>query len=159
MNSFEVHDDKEHDSHFIDKQAAFYEQGEDDCKSAANVSTFSRTSFNCYVSLLGSPYGQQATNPHSLSPQYSPAYPDHTSMHHQSPESMWEPQLTESPGYLPLRDTFCEQAIESQESPNEDTMLSEPVIPPLDGFPDVREFDRLMNRFGKSMLHWLARNR
>lgn len=35
--------------------------------------------------------------------------------------------------------------IESQESINEDTMLSEPILPALEGYPDVGEFDQLMD--------------
>lgn len=34
--------------------------------------------------------------------------------------------------------------IESQESINEDSMLSEPIVPVLEGYPDVAEFDQLM---------------
>lgn len=37
--------------------------------------------------------------------------------------------------------------IESQDSINQDTMLSEPIIPPLDGYPDVKEFEELMKRY------------
>ena len=36
--------------------------------------------------------------------------------------------------------------IESQDSINQDTMLSEPVVPALEGYPDVKEFDDLMKR-------------
>ena len=36
--------------------------------------------------------------------------------------------------------------IESQESSNEGTMLSEPINPPLEGFPKVKDFDLLMKR-------------
>ncbi|EXJ60965.1 hypothetical protein A1O7_05118 [Cladophialophora yegresii CBS 114405] len=36
---------------------------------------------------------------------------------------------------------------ECQDSPNQDTMLSEPVVPPLDGYPDVHDFDELMKRY------------
>ncbi len=36
--------------------------------------------------------------------------------------------------------------IESQDSFNQDTMLSEPMVPPLEGYPDVKEFDELMRR-------------
>jgi len=47
---------------------------------------------------------------------------------------------------ISICDMFPETEVENQESPNEDTMLSEPVIPPLEGFPNVREFDHLMKR-------------
>ncbi len=33
---------------------------------------------------------------------------------------------------------------ECQDSPNQGTMLSEPVVPALEGYPDVQEFDELM---------------
>jgi hypothetical protein len=36
--------------------------------------------------------------------------------------------------------------IESQESVNQDTMLSEHIVPPLEGYPDVKEFDELMKK-------------
>lgn len=52
----------------------------------------------------------------------------------------------QSPRYLPLREAF-ETEIENQESRNEGTMLSEAVVPALDGFPDVKEFDQLMQRY------------
>ena len=44
------------------------------------------------------------------------------------------------------RDYNTIDGTECQDSPNEDTMLSEPVMPPLDGYPDVHEFDELMKR-------------
>jgi hypothetical protein len=47
---------------------------------------------------------------------------------------------------FPLHDPLREPEIESQESCNEHTMMSEPVVPALEGFPDVREFDQLMKR-------------
>jgi hypothetical protein len=52
----------------------------------------------------------------------------------------------QSPRYLPLREAF-ETEIENQESRNEGTMLSEAVIPALNGFPDVKEFDQLIQRY------------
>ncbi|KEF63874.1 uncharacterized protein A1O9_01852 [Exophiala aquamarina CBS 119918] len=36
---------------------------------------------------------------------------------------------------------------EEQHSTNADTKLSEPILPPLPGFPDVHEFDELMKRY------------
>lgn len=39
---------------------------------------------------------------------------------------------------------FVPMDVESQESANEDTMLSEPVSPPLTGFPSIQEFDQLI---------------
>jgi hypothetical protein len=45
------------------------------------------------------------------------------------------------------RDNTTMDNTECQESENEDTMLSEPVVPPLDGYPNVHEFDDLMKRY------------
>jgi hypothetical protein len=67
-------------------------------------------------------------------------------LHHPPPQYMAQPRYLQSPRYLPLRDALGETDIESQESRNEGTMLSEPVVPALDGFPDVKEFDQLMQR-------------
>ncbi|KAL2415348.1 hypothetical protein ABEF91_004990 [Exophiala dermatitidis] len=51
------------------------------------------------------------------------------------------------PRLVPPRDFSQMDSTECQESPNEDTMLSEPVMPPLEGYPDVHEFDSLMKRY------------
>ena len=142
MSSFEGYGNKEHG----DKQVP-------SCDGDGRlIPALSRSSVNCYMSLLGSPYNQQAitsnTNALPLSSQYSLAYPSHASLRHrrQSTQATLQPQPTGSPGYPPLHHLFSESEIESQDSPNEGTTLSEPVIPALDGFPDVQEFDRLMNR-------------
>lgn len=66
---------------------------------------------------------------------------------HPSTQYMTQSRYLQSPRYLPLRDALSETEIESQESRHEETMLSEPVVPALDGFPDVKEFDQLMRRF------------
>jgi hypothetical protein len=46
-----------------------------------------------------------------------------------------------------------EYEVESQESFNEEDMFSEPVNPPLDGFPIVEEFDDLIKRYQKENTH------
>jgi hypothetical protein len=51
-----------------------------------------------------------------------------------------------SPRYSNGHDVYQLLDVESQESVNENTMLSEPVLPPLDGFPEIKDFDRLINR-------------
>lgn len=38
------------------------------------------------------------------------------------------------------------EGTERQDSENENTMLSEPVVPALEGYPDVHDFDELMKR-------------
>lgn len=52
----------------------------------------------------------------------------------------------QSPRYPNTNDPYPAPDVESQESVNEHTMLSEPVMPPLDGFPDINDFDRLIHR-------------
>ncbi|KAJ5176454.1 uncharacterized protein N7482_002331 [Penicillium canariense] len=115
---------------------------------------FPQQSFNPYGNQFG-PYGQQST----LSPgmQHLPYAPDHTipsmstpedmRLHHPPPQYMAPSRYLHSPRYLPLRDALSETDIESQESRNEGTMLSEAVVPALDGFPDVKEFDQLMQSY------------
>jgi hypothetical protein len=66
---------------------------------------------------------------------------------HHPPQHMPQSRYLQAPRYLPLRDpTLSETEIESQESRNEISKLSEPVVPALDGFPDVKEFDQLMQK-------------
>ena len=47
--------------------------------------------------------------------------------------------------YANHHDHYQADEVEGQESVNESTMLSEPVIPPVEGFPDIREFDDLVS--------------
>ena len=44
------------------------------------------------------------------------------------------------------QDAYSLADTEEQTSFNENSMLSEPVVPPLEGYPDVQEFDQLMRR-------------
>ncbi|KAJ6000096.1 hypothetical protein N7481_000505 [Penicillium waksmanii] len=71
--------------------------------------------------------------------------PSHAHAHSHS-QYMAQSRYMQSPRYLPLREAF-EAEIENQESRNEGTMLSEAVIPALNGFPDVKEFDQLMQSY------------
>lgn len=115
-------------------------------------------SFNPYGSHFGSSYGQHSGLPSGLPSgmhhlQYasentipSMSASDDMRLHHHSAQYMSQPRYLQSPRYMPLRDALSETDIESQESRNEGTLLSEPVVPPLDGFPDVKEFDQLMQR-------------
>ncbi|EXJ69735.1 uncharacterized protein A1O5_06806 [Cladophialophora psammophila CBS 110553] len=64
---------------------------------------------------------------------YAPSAAHRTTSHHQR--------------LAPPRDYISMDGTECQDSPNEDTMLSEPVLPPLEGYPDVHEFDALMKRY------------
>lgn len=117
---------------------------------------FPQHSYNPYGSQFGPQYGQQSnlstgmphlqfTSDHTIP---SMAAPDDMRMHHPSSQYLAQSRYLQSPRYLPLRDALNETDIEDQESRNEGTMLSEPVMPQLDGFPDVKEFDQLMQRYG-----------
>ncbi|KAJ5907990.1 hypothetical protein N7495_000672 [Penicillium taxi] len=115
---------------------------------------FPQHSFNPYGSQFGPSYGHHS----SLTPMQHMQYPsDHTipsmstsdDMRLQHPPSQYMPpsRYLQAPRYLPLRDALGETEIEDQESHNENAMLSEPVLPPLDGFPDVKDFDQLMQSY------------
>jgi hypothetical protein len=95
---------------------------------------FPQHSFNPYGSQFGQPYGPQS----SLSPglqhlQYSSEHSIPSMTTQDDPKIHHPPQ-------------YSEIEIESQESRNEISKLSEPVVPALDGFPDVKEFDQLMQK-------------
>ena len=114
--------------------------------------SFHQPSYNSYATQFSSPYNPQSNL--SASAQHSASHfssghsaPDQVRLPHQPPQYMNQSRYLQSPRYLPLRDALNDPEIESQDSANENTMLSEPVMPPLDGFPDVREFDQLMKRY------------
>ncbi|KXG52628.1 uncharacterized protein PGRI_078840 [Penicillium griseofulvum] len=71
--------------------------------------------------------------------------PDDPRLHH-PPQFMSQSRYLQGPRYLP-RDPLGETEIENQESHNEATLLSEAVVPALSGFPDVKEFDQLMQNY------------
>ncbi|CAG7981192.1 unnamed protein product [Penicillium olsonii] len=114
---------------------------------------FPPQSFNPYGSQFGQPYGShsslspglqhlQYTSEHSIP---SMATPEDPRLHH-SPQYMTQSRYLQASRYLP-RDPLGDTEIESQESRNEATLLSEAVVPPLSGFPDVKEFDQLMQNY------------
>lgn len=113
---------------------------------------FPQHSFNPYGSQFGQPYGPQSslstglqhlqyTSEHSIP---SMTTPDDPRLHHPS-QFMSQSRYLQGPRYLP-RDPLGETEIENQESHNEATLLSEAVVPALSGFPDVKEFDQLMQK-------------
>jgi hypothetical protein len=114
---------------------------------------FPQHSFNPYGSQFGGPpYGQQSSMSQGM-PHLQ--YADHTipsmstsddmRLHHPSSQYITQSRYLQSPRYLSLPQPY-EVDIESQESCNEGSKLSEPVLPTPDGFPDVKEFDQLMQR-------------
>ncbi|KAJ5906269.1 uncharacterized protein N7473_003185 [Penicillium subrubescens] len=116
---------------------------------------FPQHSFNPYGNQFSPSYGQQSNMSSGM--QHLQYASEHTipsmsttedmRLHHPPPQYMAQPRYPQSPRYLPLRDALGETDIESQESRNEGTLLSEPVVPALDGFPDVKEFDQLMQSY------------
>ncbi|KAJ5144492.1 hypothetical protein N7476_005063, partial [Penicillium atrosanguineum] len=104
---------------------------------------FPQNSFDLYGSQFGPSFGQQS-NP-SPGMQHLQYAPENTILSMSILDD-----TRHSPQYVaqsPLRDARSETDVENQESRNESTMLSEPVVPPLDGFPDVEDFDRLMQSY------------
>ena len=103
---------------------------------------------NPYAAQFGSPYGRQAMHQNSqhLAPHYSQGLPetsmsDQTMLKQQHSQYATQSHYIHSPKYR-----LGETDLESQESQNENTMLSEAIVPALDGFPDARAFDRLIKR-------------
>lgn len=76
-----------------------------------------------------------------------------TTRHEQQQPSFQDPRYLNTPRYMGAARSFMppgdsvDFGVESQESVNEESMLSEPVTPPLAGFPNVEEFDDLMRRY------------
>lgn len=154
MGSFARRNDG-NDNYLMNQQmtvpgAYSHPEGHDFSAAGSGSYHFPQQSFNPYGSQFGGPpYGQQPSLTHHL--QYAS---DHTipsmstddmRLHHPPSQYMTQSRYLQSPRYLPLREAF-EAEIENQESRNEGTMLSEPVVPAIDGFPDVKEFDQLMQR-------------
>ncbi|KAE8375875.1 hypothetical protein BDV26DRAFT_249447 [Aspergillus bertholletiae] len=165
MSGFGRRSNEGHGSYIMNQQVALpipYSQGESHEFSVNDSGSyhFPSQSFNAYTSQFSSPYSHSGISPHNehLSshnlPVHSvPSNPDHTALqhhhhHHRQPVQYMAPsRYFQSQRYLPFREVLGETDIESQDSRNENTMLSEQVIPPLDGFPNVREFDQLMRSY------------
>ncbi|WEW56320.1 hypothetical protein PRK78_001763 [Emydomyces testavorans] len=110
----------------------------------------SQPSFQPYPHNLLSPYNHHSADPSPLNSSQS-LYPQSPPNSLTSPGYQY-PQYVSQSRYSPshrfyFHDSLREVEIESQESFNEHSMLSEPVMPPLEGFPDVREFDQLMKSY------------
>ncbi|KAF9882651.1 hypothetical protein FE257_005807 [Aspergillus nanangensis] len=159
MSGFEKRSNEPNEGYMMNQQIALpmpYSHG-DDHEFGVNehgAYPFPHQAFGSYTPQFASPYSH-SISPHASqlstnqsSGQSGPSTSDHLglrnpSIHYMAPHSRYH----QSPRYLPLRDALGSTEIESQDSRNEGTMLSEPVIPPLDGFPSVREFDQLMKSY------------
>ncbi|KAK2749192.1 hypothetical protein FQN57_006807 [Myotisia sp. PD_48] len=102
------------------------------------------------ASVLAPPY----SSPHTLFAQPShhasilASPPSSSALSYQChPHVLSQPRFPAPHRYYPLHEPCWEIEIEAQESCNEHTALSEPIHPPLEGFPDVREFDLLMKSY------------
>ncbi|GES65612.1 hypothetical protein ATEIFO6365_0012000400 [Aspergillus terreus] len=158
MSGFDRRSHESNDTYIMSQQLALpvpYSHGDshDFAMNESGPYHFSTQAFSSYTSQFTPSYGHAAISPHTqhLAPHHSPAHsvpstPDHPGLH-QSLQYASPPRYLQSPRYLPLRDALGSTEIESQDSRNENTMLSEPVVPPLDGFPNVREFDQLMKSY------------
>ncbi|KAJ5562271.1 hypothetical protein N7461_001032 [Penicillium sp. DV-2018c] len=130
-----------------------YKQDHDYNAHGSGSYQFPHHSFNPYGSQFA--YGA----PTNLSPvlQHLPytselpsmTTPDDPRLHH-PPQFMPQSHYLRGPRYHP-RDPMAEVEIESQESHNEATLLSEALVPAPSGFPDVKEFDKLMQSYVKDL--------
>ncbi|PGH30001.1 hypothetical protein GX50_07248 [[Emmonsia] crescens] len=116
----------------------------------------SQPSLHSYSTHLLSPYSQ--TSPVSsevshLSPHYATSHSvyaqtqQHSPLTHgypYPPQYLAQSRYPTSHRYLSFPEPLRDVEIERQESCNEHSMASEPVLPPLEGFPDVVEFDQLV---------------
>ncbi|KAL4915566.1 hypothetical protein BDW62DRAFT_219267 [Aspergillus aurantiobrunneus] len=107
---------------------------------------FPQHHFSSYAPHFSLPYNQTSISSHHVQATSMAPIPDHASLHHPT-QCMPQPRYLQGPAYLPLHEALAETELETQDSRNEDTMLSEPVIPPLDGFPNVKEFDKLVKSY------------
>ncbi|OKL58818.1 hypothetical protein UA08_05818 [Talaromyces atroroseus] len=110
--------------------------------------------FNSYPPSYFEPQASMTLQP----PEMNPIPPlRHDQQHHFNQYSLRHPGYMGPSGYPPPEAPrfttstngggFTESEVESQDSINETTMLSEPISPPLDGFPHVEEFNKLMESY------------
>ncbi|KAL4866415.1 hypothetical protein BDV12DRAFT_187483 [Aspergillus spectabilis] len=108
---------------------------------------FPQHHFSSYAPHFSLPYNHTSISAHHPQGTSMPPIPGHTPLHHSPAQCMSQPRYLQAPSYLPLHETLAEPDLENQDSRNEDTMLSEPIIPPLEGFPNVKEFDKLVKSY------------
>lgn len=150
MSNFGRHDNDTHENYLIDQQITLPYNHVDNHPFGPNGPyPLPQHTLHSYTTQFGPAYAQSASIQH-IAPHYppGPSIPpasDQVGLQHQSSQYINQPHFLQSTGYLPLRETPSETEIESQESQNESTMLSEAVVPLLEGFPDAEQFDRLIN--------------
>lgn len=106
---------------------------------------FPQHQVNSYASHFSLPYSHTAISAHhTQGPTIAPV-PDHA-LHHLPSQYISQARYLQAPAYLSLHETLAETELESQESMNGESMLSEPLVPPLEGFPNIKEFDGIVRR-------------
>lgn len=106
--------------------------------------------YNSYIpTYIGTETSLMSFEPHNLHAIPHSRHDSNMNQHHshyrQAGEYTGYPVDSQSPRYgsiLNLQNAH----IESQETAYSATMSSEPINPPLEGFPQVEEFDELMER-------------
>ncbi|KAI9041720.1 uncharacterized protein KD926_006619 [Aspergillus affinis] len=157
MSGFGKRGNDGHENYIMNQQIALpvpYNQADGHEFSVNEPGTYHfQQPFHSYTHHFTSPYNHPiiSSHMHHLSSHHSPGHsmpstPEHAALQHQPVQYLPQDRFIPS-RYLPLREALGETDIESQDSRNENTMLSEPVIPQLDGFPNVREFDQLMKSY------------
>ncbi|PKX96734.1 integrase zinc binding domain-containing protein [Aspergillus novofumigatus IBT 16806] len=151
MSGFSRRITEGHDNYLVNQQIALpisysHADSHDFSSNGTAPHHFSQQTFGSYAPQIGPAYTQAGLPPGiNLSSTHSiPVSPEDEVVQYQPARCARQARYLRSPRCLPLREAINEIGIESQESLNENTMLSEPVIPPLEGFPSVREFDQLI---------------
>ncbi|KAL1958334.1 hypothetical protein VTO42DRAFT_4651 [Malbranchea cinnamomea] len=135
------------------------DEDQDYTYNKGNAYSIAHASYQSYSNQLSVSYSQPSLDPSGSLPSQ---YPSSQSLFAQSIYSLPTPgyhysqpyshaRYLPSARYFSVQDMSLSLEIESQESCNEDTMLSEPVYPVPEGFPDVREFDQLMINYVKDL--------
>ncbi|KAL2802898.1 hypothetical protein BJX63DRAFT_440524 [Aspergillus granulosus] len=108
---------------------------------------FPQHHFSSYSPHFSLPYNHSSMSSHHPPATSIPPIPDHVSLHHSPTQCMPQSRYLQGPTFLPLHEALANTELESQDSSNEATMVSEPIIPPLEGFPNVKEFDKLVKSY------------
>ncbi|KAL4903548.1 hypothetical protein BDW74DRAFT_41703 [Aspergillus multicolor] len=108
---------------------------------------FPQHHFSSFAPHFSLPYSHSNISPHHSQGASMAPITDHAALHHPPAQCIPQTRYLQGPAYLPLHEALAETELENQDSRNEDTMLSEPIIPPLEGFPNVKEFDRLVKSY------------
>ncbi|KAJ5491950.1 hypothetical protein N7453_010047 [Penicillium expansum] len=146
------------DAHLMNRQMAVYSQPEShDFRQEGNDFNTHRPNFPQYsFNTYGSHFGQPSAPQSSLSPglAFEQSIPSTTTLddprlHHLS-------QLISQSGYVQWPEYLHYESpgdteVESQECDNEAILLSEEIVPALSGFPDVKEFDQLVQTYIKGL--------